>query len=281
MLHAIGLREDQYLDKFQNWRPLFHSPLTVIAAAADQALQVYGGSSAVYGLMAFGFPLVLCVGLLATATIPGTSAKQRGVSLVLGAVVLVMPFLQNLLSGGQMPLRTLVSVPALFWVFAMVGMTSRRKWLAALSLCATVVCWFQLLYSFNLIQSANHFARIHDEALAAAIYAKIVDGDPAFSTDRVYKIDFFGAKRFDTIYPRPWSSTSGYSFFEWDEGHPVRIVAYMHLIGYTNIEVADQAQREADLAVFEKMPPWPAKDSVRVIGDVTLVKLGPKRGWPY
>src|SRR5262249_21738892 len=147
-----------------------------------------------------------------------------------------------------------VAVPAVFWFFALSGLTAKSRSLASVALAACALALFQMVYSNNLLQAANHFARVHDNQLAAAIHARVAEAAPDVDKTHKYTIDVFGAKPFDTIYPRPFSSTAGFSFFEWDGGDMSRIVAYMRLIGYDDLVAATPQQRHDDAAVFAQMP---------------------------
>lgn len=178
-----------------------------------------------------------------------------------------------------MPTRTLVAVPAVVWLFAVIGMTSRSYALALIAFLSTALALMQIIYTSNLLQAAHQFARIHDQALAAQISDRIVEAHPDFDPRKTYAVDFFGAHPFVTSYPRPPSSTSGFSFFEWDGGNEERILDYMGLIGYANLRTPSFDQRRRDLSEFQQMSEWPSRDSVRIVGDVTLVKLGPARGF--
>ena len=89
-----------------------------------------------------------------------------------------------------------------------------------------------------------------------------------------YKVDFYGAKPFNTVFPSIKTSTIGSSFFDWDGGHPKRIVYFMRLIGYTDINLMEQDKRRSVVELYKNMPIWPARNSIKVSGNVILVKLG-------
>ncbi len=131
----------------------------------------------------------------------------------------------------------------------------------------------QSLYALNLLQTANEFVRKHDEALAAAVYARIVAVDPGAKDGTA--VDVYGEQPFDSVYPRPTPATMGYSFFEWDGGNVHRITAYLRLLGYPRFAVASERQRRQNDPVFLDMPIWPAPGAVRTFNGVILIKLGP------
>lgn len=278
---AYGLNDRAYLGHFIDWHALLQTPWTVIARALGSMGTVYGGSQTVYGISAIAFPLVLLAGLWTITALPDQNPGQRTAQLLLAAAMFAAPFTQHFLSGGGMPARTLVAVPTVFWFYALIGMSARRFWLAATSFVVVLVAMLQILYSSTLLQTANYFARQHDQVLAEAVYERIVAVQPAQDDTRNLVVDFFGAKKFETIYPRPHSLSVGFSFFEWDGGNEGRMLAYLRLLGYTNLRAPSLEQRKQDLAIFKQMPVWPARDSVRVAGEVTLIKLGPTPGYPF
>jgi hypothetical protein len=114
----------------------------------------------------------------------------------------------------------------------------------------------------------------HDEMLASNIYQRIAEVNPDFDREKPYRVYFYGAKHMETIYPNPSSSTMASSFFSWDNGNPNRMVLYMKLIGINNLEPIDKSQYDKFAHYLVSMPVWPASGSVKVVDDVTLVKLG-------
>jgi hypothetical protein len=277
-LALLNLGREHYVGNFLNLPPLLHNPGHVLALVARNIAGTYGGDARTFGIAAYGFAVTVGCGIIALAIWPGVSAGRRVLLVAAAIALLALPFNLHVLAGGELPARTLVAVPALMWFFAMLGMTSPRRWLAKLSFVAVLVSALQILYIVNLLQTANEFARKHDEALAAAIYARIVSVNSQAS-ERTALVDFYGATPFDSVYPRPTPVTAGYSFFEWDGGNVHRIVGYMHLLGYTQLQIPTPEQQHLNDAVFREMPAWPDPGSVRVANDMTLIKLGTLPGY--
>lgn len=279
--HAFGLYDTSYLGGMFHLQALLDAPLSVLRQTARSIAATYAGHPAIYGSEIVTFPIILLGGIAAILLWPRESTGSRLWRLVLIASILCCPFALHLINNGWMPLRTYVAIPMVFWLFAMFGLTSRVRAIAFTSLLATLVGLVQILYATNQYYAAGHFARMHDQALAAVLYARVAEMNPDFDAQKTYTVDFFGARPFTTNYPRPESSTLAYSFFEWDGGNEDRMLRYMRLLGYTNLVQPSGAQRQKDLDVFKTMPTWPANGSVRVHDGVTLVKLGPNAGWPF
>jgi hypothetical protein len=49
----------------------------------------------------------------------------------------------------------------------------------------------------------------------------------------------------------------------------------MRVLGYGNFVVVPRTEVENLEAIVATMPTWPDPDSVRLVGETTLVKLGP------
>ncbi len=276
LLALTHLGSERYVAHFLNWDALRNHPLQVLWIVFVRGLQTYGGSAEVFGTTLVAFTLIVVLGFAAIASWPGRSLRSRTVAALLTAFLAALPFLLHVFSGGDLPARTLVAVPAVMWLLARLGSASPRRALAVASIVVMAAAAVQSMYALNLLQSANEFVRKHDEALAAALYQRIVSVAPD-ANDKT-AVDIYGEQRFDSLYPRPTPATMGYSFFEWDGGNAYRITAYMRLLGYPRFEVASQQQRRADDAVFREMPEWPASGSVRTFDGVILIKLGPKSG---
>lgn len=282
LLHQVlQLPYSNYVDGFIDWRELVHSPVLVIGKTIKSMLAVYGGAAEIYGTFASAFPAVIAIGVIALVAAPNIPARRRVLLAIMAAIILCFPLLLNFISGGAMPSRTLVAVPVVFWVFAMLGMTAHRRAIALCAFAVALLAVLQMLYSASLLQAANHFARLHDAALAEEVDARIVAANPDSDGTKTYRVDFYGSQSFTSVFPRPFSSSMGFSFFEWDGGNPTRILNYMRLLGYANLELVPMEQRQQDLATFATMSSWPAKDSVRVVGDTTLIKLGSAPGIPF
>jgi Glucosyl transferase GtrII len=278
---AFGLGDMRYIENFINLRALIDTPLVVIRQTLHSLFDVYAGRVDVYTLDCVTFPLIILTGLAAIAFRRADTIGGRLLPFLIAIGILCVPFAQHLSSGGGMPVRTYVAIPSVFWLFAMLGLTSRVRSIALTAFAAATLGMIQIIYASNLYFAAGYFVRIHDQELASAVYARIAELNSTPDSQKPYTVDFFGAHPFASTFPRPYSSTIGFSFFEWDGGNEERILDFMRLIGYDHLRAASMDQRRQDLTAFEQMPIWPARDSVRVVGDVTLIKLGPTAGFPF
>jgi hypothetical protein len=172
----------------------------------------------------------------------------------------------------------MVGVPYVIWLFATLTLYKGSALLKGLAVIAIIVSTFQLVNAHATYSAATQLALEHDKALAAEIYYRIGKKLPDNYQLTHYKVDFYGAKPFTSVFPHIRDSTIGNSFFDWDNGNPHRIVAFMKLIGYEDIATVGAAQRKELIKYYNDMPIWPAIGAVRQVGDVFLVKLGKQPG---
>lgn len=280
-LHGVVL-DSGYLGRFLNIHLFLNDPLAMLNAAFDAMRKTYFGDINYYGVRASGFPALITFGAIAMVIVRAPiSRSQRTFNIALGCVLLVAPFVMHALSG-RMPVRSVVAAPFVFWLFTMIGLTCGRRWLEFLTSAALVLSLYGIFHAANTMQAVDTYVRAHDRHLAADLYRRIAEVNPEFDTAKPIVIDIHGAKHFSASLPRTFSSTWGFSFFEWDGGNPYyRMLPYMHLQGYTNLRLATNAQREGNLQHFRDMPSWPAAGSVRIVDGVTLIKLGNVAGYPF
>ena len=135
-----------------------------------------------------------------------------------------------------------------------------------------VLTVWQNLYLQSIYQARTSVVQQQDQALAAQLQRDILHHLPPHVPQPV-RLDFGGLKRPALIYPEVFSTTGGYSFFEWDQGHPERMVRYLNLLGYGPYQHVYVHEHEALKQVYRTMPTWPAEGSIRIIDDIIAVKL--------
>lgn len=269
-----------YVGGFVNLSGFLARPLSVSASIIKEAAHFYAGSSKLFGVTLSGCGVLVLLGLGSVLSSRGGGAKYLGGALLLALLCLLAPFGLHFMSGGggTMPYRTMVAAPYAAWLMGMLALSACTGWQRKAAYAALFVGGFQLLNAHASYSGARILTLGHDRELAAAVYARIVQHAPEFDRSYRQKVDFHGAKPFSSVLPKPYSSTIGYSFFEWDGGNPVRIFYFMKLIGYDGLQLIGSEEREALQSVYAGMPVWPAADSVRRVGDTVLVKLGDEAG---
>ncbi|MDR2153906.1 MAG: glucosyltransferase domain-containing protein [Burkholderiaceae bacterium] len=206
-----------------------------------------------------------------------------------------LPALLALVSGDRLPLRTFLAAATvlccLFFLAHSVclSLTLYRRVVAALAILTVV----QGLYVNSVAQARGWAVARHDQALAAAIYAELVrQNGGGGAAQHPIKVNFSGMRAFGAevadgcaflkrYYPTAPSTTTGASFFAWDGGHIGRIVSYMNLLGYTDLQIFIPQPLEAAHAAYTAMPSWPAPGSVARFGEGFIIKLSPPMNNPF
>ena len=284
-----------YVDQMNRIALLFLQPGQVIGSTIDDAFNIYSGSQSIFGVPLWGIGAAMLIALLQLLRL---AAQQRQIALPLlicALACLAAPVSMNLVAGGALavPYRAMVAMPYVVWLFAAMALFApvysradksqiNRPWASNARGATVTVAAF--VVSLGVLQAVNAHANYnalraltleHDKALAAQIYARIVEVAPEHDRSRPLPVAFQGAKQYGGPFPRIHTSAIGGSFFEWDGGNPDRIFPFMHLMGYQDLARVSKRTRASLSSEFENMPMWPASGSVRMHEGVVLVKLGP------
>jgi hypothetical protein len=265
-----------YISYFVRLDVLRDYPGQVVAGVLSQMKDVYLGESSVYG---YASPAItLLIALAAGGTIYHAyriAGRQAALLAGVGIVALLAaPFGMNLMSGGHMPVRTLVGVPVALTSLGLLGLRYGPRWISRVGVVVLVLVYLFMFKSLGEFNAARELVQLHDRNLALALSERIATVADSTASGAPLKLDVFGFKSFQTPFARAQDSSIGASFFEWDGGNPWRMVIYMRLIGLPAFDVVDPERRAGLLDEFVLMPPWPAKGAVRVAADGTiLVKL--------
>ncbi len=265
-----------YIQDFVRLDDLFDRPDRVILKLLKQMRSVYLGGESTYGYSA---PVMAVFLVLAVACIVNHArqiAPHRG-GVIAGLAIfalLIAPFGMNVLSGGTMPLRSLVAAPLAFTSIGILGFKYAPRWVSRISLVALLLVCFAFFKTLSGFNAARDLVQIHDRLLAASLAERIARVAGPSDPGKPLLFDVFGSQPFRSPYPKNENSTIGASFFEWDGGNPHRIAAYMRLIGLPVLRVVAPERRAKLLDDFVLMPAWPASGSVKAAADGTiLVKL--------
>jgi hypothetical protein len=147
-----------------------------------------------------------------------------------------------------------------------------RGWLKNAMLVLGVLFVIQCLYIQSMQQAWAWVTQRHDYTVASALTRDIMSmvdqpvGSPV-------KVDFHGKLNVRSPYPRVKTTTLGESFFEWDQGNPMRMVLYMKMMGFYRYEWLSPEEKAAMEPAYAGMPVWPRPGSVRLVDGVVVVKL--------
>lgn len=274
-----------YVDNFMKPELLLAAPVQVLVSTLQEVYDYYRGAPFVFGVSLWAAGLLTALGIATLClSMIGQGRRHKGQALRLlltAAACAVAPFgLQLMVGGGGLllPSRTMIAVPYVMWLFAALALYKGGSGLRGLAAAALALLSLQMLHAHSTYNGARQLAMEHDKAMAGQVYERIARMVPDFDPRQANKIDFFGAKPFQSVFPHIPTTTIGQSFFSWDGGNPYRIAAFMSLIGYQGLETIPPDELPILVPLYADMPAWPAEDAIRKVGDTILVKLGPEAG---
>lgn len=253
-----------YIGMFLNPSLIISDPIKIFSISINNLYSIYTGSASLFGYHIFMTPLLVGLAIISAWRI----TILNGI-LIIGALLSPLPFL--LISGGGLPVRTLIAIPIAIGICSLVLIESKWAFARYTGILFTIFLTLQSAAAISQYQAARDLTARFDHATAAEIYHRI----GAMAEDNHVKVvDFFGALQPPQLYPIIPSSTAGASFFSWDGGNPWRMLTYMKMLGFSDLNLASAETRQMLKGEYEEMPRWPAAGSVRKFGDIILVKLG-------
>jgi hypothetical protein len=252
-------------------------PWDYLTGHGIQIARSYLQPSYSYGADLWALPLLIIGSLLTYVLVKKRTEAlfpfaQGGLLLLL----LVSPFLFNVLSTpNRLPLRIYVSFPYVVWVFAMLLLLHARSLRPAVVMASAAVTGLLAFQCLN-VTSEYFFARDYNsraDLVTASALASTMLNRPEFNGRGPLKLVVHGELKRPLLSRTAWYSTANGSFFNWDGGNTARIVAYLKTLGLANIDVSDPATRLLFEDQFKTMRPWPDPQSLRLQGDVLLLKL--------
>ncbi|EGV28581.1 hypothetical protein ThidrDRAFT_3649 [Thiorhodococcus drewsii AZ1] len=272
-MKIYGIPPSPYGSSFVNIKTLFSAPQNALSGMMQNLWNVYFAWWKPFGTASYAIPTTILTGA-AIALYAARDSRQKILWVLLGVtLILASPAAFCLLSGHELPLRTLLGAPFALLVLLLLfyhstnSDTTRKAALAAALLIA-----LEGLYIQSIHQARSALAQKHDMLLASAINTDILR-TPNLPKRGPITIDFSGAKKFESVYPALPTTTAGASFFEWDGGNPYRMVKYMNLIGYHRYIAVDQETRARIAPHYSTMPEWPLEGSIKVVDGVVLIKI--------
>lgn len=268
----------RYIEQFVRPDLLVSSPLTVIERGARFTWEILSGGSDMFLEKRRVFAAtIVCASLvvLLDAWLTRRSPAEFMLRILLIAGAVLCPLLVVVIAGGALPYRNLLGAPLGFaaLMFMAVSTISLRR-VRSLLVVLSVFCFVGFADGANRQFYAQSLVLQADRDLANRIVDRLHQLG-ALPESRRTPVEFVGVHRFSpsAAIPRIWGSTLGASFFEWDNGNPCRIDAFMRSMGYELARITPQ-QRAALQARITAMPVWPAAGSVQRLEGVFVVKFG-------
>ena len=228
--------------------------------------------------------LLCTVGLLLLMTMVIYERKNIAIKLLMLLGLLLFPFIISLfITNGYHPPRIYLASNIVFsFILIKIIEKLNKKYLTATNIIVSCVVLYNVFLVTKLYQSSNKIFE-NDKKIAQKIDFLINSKFPEFYKSEKY-VYFHGSLPFDFHQNLrvEKSEIFGGSFFNWDNGNNFRIINFINNVDYNNYKIIDQKiiYDKINQEELSKMPVWPNPESVKVFGDVTVVKFSDTKGVP-
>ncbi len=244
---------------------------------------IYSGGKTVYAIDAKGFGVLFVVSLLGLTINILWSAKLSTIKKILvitfSLALLLLPFASGLFMQGYMYLRFLVSLPIVIPGIIMLGMTNGSRTFKIIVAILTVVSVFQFIMSTNHLFAASHLSLQADRSLATRLIIRIENAQAQAGVEELQYMVLIGREYIPSTELVPKIETIGISYFEFAQGNIDRVLAFLRTLGYSKLQPLPLDEQAQMVEIANSMPKWPQEGSVKVVGDVVLVKFGDYTGY--
>ncbi len=273
-------------------------PVSWILGNLGQVIRTYTGPSQFFGGNLYVAPIVIAGGIAMVLWQSGRSERVEATStekahtrsvgrphfylqLCLVGLLLATPLALNWVSSpNRIPLRAMVGLPYVFWLFSIIWLesntfTKTRTWIQIAAIASVFALVLQIINVNSNYFGARSFTSRSDQLVASTIISYLssrseLQGQP------VNKLATSGALKRKQYFETAWYSAANGSWFNWVGGSSKRVVSYLKMMGVHNLEAAGEDRIKQLGPTFEAMEPWPDPRSIQVSGDTLLLKLGQK-----
>jgi hypothetical protein len=196
-------------------------------------------------------------------------------------IILLLPFLTSLfITGGYNPPRIYVTsniVYAFIIVFAIDYFKAFQYNFTRISI--VLICTVNFFYITKLFYSSNKIFK-HDVRIAEKIDDLILSKYPNFplTEKKVFFYGYFPYEYHNNLRLNN-SEIFGGSFYSWDNGNNFRLINFFKvadIADYTLLNSMEDLNKVKDS--IATMPAWPNTNSIKMIEDIVVVKLGETPG---
>ena len=283
---AVAARRASYLAQF--WNPGLlreHTDFALTRLYQDVQRLYFGLWESGFGRAYGQFAFTLLAGALAFHAV-WRRWRRKATMLACGTILLVVialtPFLPHGLSAS-VPYRSILAAPFALWLLLVFGSKApaprRARTLLTIVLAVAVIQnWLALNQFFHAAKTVG----LHDQIVATRLIERIARVLPPYATQGTIPIVVFGSLPFNNDYSfKGFTAAAGSSFFEWDDGNPRRIAAYLRYLGLGPFVPADAASLARLRSLAAKLPPWPAEGCVAYVEGAVLMHFpGPSSSTP-
>ncbi len=266
-----------YIDQFFDFGYLWQQPKAVFLQLGGIFLDIYGGTASYFGTSTVMFSLVMLLvisGLVIRVIQSETTASVKILLILLTVVIVLLPFVPGLVMRGHIPLRTMLTMPISLAGLVALGTTGHNRVFKQLAGLILAICTVQFVASTNAMFSSSALALEADRLTAVRILERIESAKAFTGAEYVKYLEVIGYLEYEPTRLRPKSEVIGASFFEWDQGNVYRILYFINTLTTHGLSGLPASQRRELMSETKSMPVWPVHGSVRVIGNIAVVKFG-------
>ena len=239
---------------------------------------VYLGDISIYSYKIEGlglFILIILIGLGARLLMSKAGMITKLLVFLLTLGLFFLPFVSGLLMNGHYDIRFLLGIPVAFAGLTMLSLRINLRIYKILIGFLALGCIFQFIRADNHLFASSNIALQADRSVGTRLLERIEESKAAEEPGAQLKyLEIVGYLSYPDSDLMPQYSTFGASFFGWDQGNPSRALYFLRTLGYEGLQPLPINQRSMMIGLAEKMPAWPAEGSVKVVGDIVLVKFG-------
>ncbi len=231
-----------------------------------------------YGERTFIIATVLSLVLLTRFII---HKKLSAVRIITLFIMLLLPFIMSaFVTNGYNPPRLYLTSNLLFAfiiVFTIRELNIKHHKFTMISFA--VVLMINIFLITNLFYSVHKIYK-YDQKIAEKIDNSIITKYPTFESGEklVYFYGYFPYEYHQNLRLEK-SEIFGGSFYSWDNGNNYRIINFFKAADVAEYQMLnDAAQLNSVVDSIAAMPKWPDRNSVKMINNIVVVKLGDEKG---
>lgn len=262
---ALGIHGGSYLSDMIKWGK---SDFFIVAGNVLSSIIDYFKFSTFYGLGIYALSAYAVVAVAVISIIK----KQNNLMLILVMIAMILsPFIMIIALGGNQPPRAMSSLSPAFASAIVLPLMYIGGRCVAVTF-SLIVIMVGCASSSRLFYS-DYMSLQSDILLANRIASSIPIYAPEFKPEK-NPVYFYGRKKLDNSWRMKKSDVFGNSFFAWDGGNNKRITAFFDINGIEKFKRVDRRLVEDVRRDATGMSTWPAKDSIKMVNGVLIVKLG-------
>lgn len=198
-------------------------------------------------------------------------------------IILLLPFLTSFfITNGYHPPRIYVTSNIVYAFVIAFGINHFKIFnYNYIKIAVVLIAVMNFYYVTKLFYSSNKIFK-HDVRIAEKIDTIILSKYPNFPLSEK-KVFFYGyfPYEYHNYLRLDKSEIFGGSFYSWDNGNNYRIVNFFKVADvadYTLLNSKEDLNKVKDS--IATMPAWPNPNSIKMINDIVVVKLGENKGMP-